>query len=113
MKIKWQPWRNPLRPWRVESEEIFTRHTTSRGPGPDAPFWCINTRAAGWLEDLPPIRFLWREYEAVQFVTFTTRKAYMPHGDARMVTPMPKIPPMWFARKSDILMFKLAWGGSI
>lgn len=111
MKITYQPLRNPLYPWKIVSEEVYTLSQTSRGAGPDNPFWHIDLECAAWLKDLPEARRFFKDYPAAKFDVITRRNSYMPHGDARMVFPMPKIPPILLARKSDVLMFKLAWGG--
>jgi len=115
MKVRYQPWCNPLRPWRVDAPELYQYSTTSRfGLEPDWPWYEFNTRVAVWLDQLSPVRVIGRHYRAVSYLIRTKRfRPLMIVDMGRMKTGGKQPPPIWFARKDDVLLFKLTWGGSI
>lgn len=115
MKIRNQWWRNPLRPWRVDAPEFYQYCTTSRfGVNPDWPWYEFDTRIACWLNNLAPRKTMGRELPAVRYKIRTERfrpEFIVDMGRAKVGGKKP--PAIWFARKSDVLMFKLTWGGRV
>jgi len=60
-----------------------------------------------WLMGLEPIRVGIWEWDAASYQIYTNRPPYQ--DNAKLLTP--KLPPIWMARKRDVLMFKLSWAG--
>lgn len=115
MRVCNQWWRNPLRPWRVDVPERYKLCQTSRfGMEPDDPWYEFDTRIAYWLDNLVPVRVAGKEYPAASYLMRTARfkPAVMAHMGMTKIGGMTP-PPIWFARKSHVLMFKLTWGGNV
>jgi len=105
-------WPNPFRPWRADAYELYEYCRTSRhGMDPDLPWWEFNTRAAYWLDQLEPVRILFWKRRAAVYCLRTER--FMPQftACAGKTTIRPRPPTIRFARKRDLILFKLAWHG--
>lgn len=115
MRVRNQWWRNPLRPWRVDAPSHYSLCSTSRrGLEPDDPWYEFNTRVAHWLDQLRPVRVAGRQYPPVSYQMRTERFKPAELIQCGMTKIGGRQPPsLWFARKSDVLMFKLTWGGRV
>lgn len=112
MKLRYKPWRHPFHPYCVNMDEVYKLHSTSRfGMNPDDPWYQIRDEVVYWIAQLAPVRVFGKETGAVLFQYSTNRfKAQFRARNGRaIIYPLP--PCMWFARKSDVLLFKLAWSG--
>jgi hypothetical protein len=91
--------------------ELYT-HLDTQNQTPAAPScWLLKEDREEWLQGLRPIRLLFWQIPSAKFVNYTTKRAQVFYGDAKLYLPEPKPPAIRVARKADILLLKLAWGG--
>ena len=115
MKVSWRPWCNALRPYRVVSHELYSQHSTSWvGTNYSGTFWLMNhSEIAKWLAELPPQRFLFFKWKAAHFVDNGPTKPFQISTFKGVIHTSGDPPVIWMARKSDILLLKLTWGGNV
>lgn len=113
MKIT-RRWWNPLYPYRVEWEDAYKLHHTQAVFGTlenhkmQGPFYVMRASVQHFIEDLPKASQLGKKYPAVKYRYKTDRQPFAPRSTSDGLKIAPPPPVLFFARKGDALMLKLA-----
>lgn len=107
MKVDWRPWLNFKYPFRVTAPEIWDeiywyQHSN---PQPHSIVYVMKNSAREWIEELPKIG---ESRNPVDYSFFSKTVIGPRSNRPDLRSPYPSI---WFARKADVLIFKLACGG--
>ena len=118
MKISFCPWRSLSHPYRVQWGSVYDLVTQqSSGPRSSEDFalraaWVIRSEVLKYIEELPDRKFLFF-FKIKPIAAVACQEARYIAGRAGRVTAFPIPKPLMFARKSDIMMFKLRFGGRL